>query len=138
HGGPDMMGVWGGSPIAYREFVFRQTVDALVDAFNHRQKGALYYGTAPGIDPGTGERLLNNQFDYDAANKVMDSDVRVLQARDAEGKAFATMLNFSAHATVLGSSNTKATGDWVQTTNPLLEDAFGGKAMTVVGTLGRT
>jgi hypothetical protein len=138
HGGPDMMGVWGGAPLAYRQFVFRQTVDAIVDAFNSRQKGKLYYGTAPGVDPGTGERLLNNQFDYDKANQAMDSDVRVLQARDPQGNAFATLLNFSAHATVLGSGNTKATGDWVQTINPLLEDAFGGKAMTVVGTLGRT
>ncbi|MEA2272413.1 MAG: hypothetical protein QOI98_1121 [Solirubrobacteraceae bacterium] len=138
HGGPDMMGVWGGAPIAYRQFVFHQTVDAIVEAFNSRQKGTLFYGTAPGVVPATGERLLNNQFDYDSANKVMDSDVRVLQARDATGRAFATMLNFSAHATVLGSDNTKATGDWVQTTNPMLEEAFGGKAMTVVGTLGRT
>jgi hypothetical protein len=64
--------------------------------------------------------------------------VRVLQARDASGKTFATLLNFSAHATVLGSDNRKATGDWVQATNPLLEQRFGGKAMTMVGTVGRT
>jgi hypothetical protein len=48
------------------------------------------------------------------------------------------LLNFSAHATVLGSSNTKVSGDWVQAANPLLEERFGGKAVTVVGTLGRT
>ena len=68
----------------------------------------------------------------------MDSDLRVLQARDADGEPFATMLNFSAHSTVLGSSNTLATGDWVQQTNPMLEHELGGKAMTMVGTLGRT
>ena len=38
----------------------------------------LYYGTAPGRD------LLSNQFDYDEANKAVDSDVRVLQARDGD------------------------------------------------------
>ena len=53
-------------------------------------------------------------------------------------KPLVTLLNFSAHATVLGSSNTKASGDWVQAANPLLEQRFGGKAVTVVGTLGRT
>ena len=132
HGGPDMMGVWGGAPKAYREYAFRQTVDAIVDAYNSRQRGTLWYGTADGND------ILNNQFDYDAANKVMDSDVRVLQARDDNDQPFATMLNFSAHADVLGSSNRKATGDWPQVTNPMLEQAFGGQAMTVVGTLGRT
>jgi hypothetical protein len=132
HSGPDMMGVWGGAPLGYRQFVFNQTVDAVVDAYDHMRPGTLRYGTADGRD------LLNNQFDYDAQNKVMDSDVRVLQARDGSGKPFATMLDFSAHATVLGSGNTKASGDWVQAENEILADRFGGDPMTVVGTLGRT
>jgi hypothetical protein len=69
---------------------------------------------------------------------VLDSDVRVLQAREPSGKPFATMLNFSAHTTVLGSSNRKVSGDWVQAANPLLAERFGGEAVTVVATLGRT
>ena len=64
--------------------------------------------------------------------------MRVLQARDDEGEPFATMLNFSAHSTVLGSGNTKITGDWPQRANPMMEQRFGGEAMTVVATLGRT
>jgi hypothetical protein len=132
HSGPDFMGVWGGVPVEYRRFVIAQTVDAIVAAYENRRAGRLYYGVAPGRD------LLSNQFDYDEANKVVDSDVRVLQARDPSGRPFATMLDFSAHATVLGSSNTKASGDWVSLANPLLEQRFGGQAMTVVGTLGRT
>ncbi|MFL5845363.1 MAG: hypothetical protein ACJ762_11765 [Solirubrobacteraceae bacterium] len=133
HGGPDMMGVWGGVPYAYREFVFNQTVDAIVEAFETRRKGHLFYGTADGRD------LLNNQFEYDHANNdAMDSDVRVLQARGRHGKPFATLLNFSAHSTVVGSGNTLATGDWAQAANPQLERRFGGKAITILGTLGRT
>jgi hypothetical protein len=62
----------------------------------------------------------------------------VLQARDDNGQPFATLLNFSAHATVLGSGNTHVTGDWVQARHQLLAQRFGGDAMTVVGTLGRT
>jgi hypothetical protein len=108
-----------------------RTVDAIVSAFQSMEPARLYYGTAPGRD------LLSNQFDYDEANKVMDSDVRVLQARQGR-HPLVTLLDFSAHATVLGSSNTKASGDWVQAANPLLEQTFGGKAVTVVGTLGRT
>ena len=132
HGGPDLLGVWGGAPLAYRQYVVDQTVNAIVDAYNNRKRGDLYYGTAPGRD------LLSNQFGYDPANESMDSDVRVLQARGANGKPFATLLNFSAHATVLGSDNKKATGDWPQAANPMLEKRFGGAAMTMVGTLGRT
>jgi hypothetical protein len=131
HSGPDPMGVWGGMPEEYMRYVSNRTVDAIVAAHSSMRPARLYYGTAPGRD------LLANQFDYDEANKVVDSDVRVLQARDGR-RTVATLLNFSAHATVLGSSNTKASGDWVQAANPLLERRFGGKAVTVVGTLGRT
>src|SRR5947208_13204174 len=132
HSGPDLLGVWGGAPASYRAYVVAQTTRAILDAFHARRTATLTYGTADGRD------LLSNQFSYDAANQAMDSDVRVLQARDAQGAVFATLLNFSAHATVLGSSNTKATGDWPEAANRLLEQRFGGTALTIVGTLGRT
>src|SRR3954452_6150717 len=132
HSGVDLMGVWGGTPDAYRAYVVKQTTEAILAAYRSRRAGTLWYGTAPGRD------LLSNQFDYDAANQAMDSDVRVLQARDKHDTPFATMLNFSAHATVLGSSNTKATGDWPEAANRMLEQRFGGAALTVVGTLLRS
>lgn len=134
HGGIDPLGVWGGIPTSYEDYVIDRTVEAIASAWRARRPGRLFYGTANGAD------LLSNQFGYDKAhgNDVMDSDVRVLQARDARGKAFATLLNFSAHSTVLGGDNTKVTGDWPAVANPLLEKAFKGSAMTIVGTLGRT
>ena len=84
-----------------------QTVTTIVESFWAMQPAKLYYGTAHGRD------LLSNQFDYDEANKSVDSDVRVLQARDGD-RVLATLLNFSAHTTVLGSGNTKASGDWAR------------------------
>jgi hypothetical protein len=130
HSGPDPLGVWGGIPDEYMRYIADRTVEAIVAAYASMRPARLYYGTAPGRD------LLSNQFDYDEANKVVDSDVRVLQAR-GDGPPI-TLLNFSAHATVLGSSNTKVSGDWLQAANPLLEQRFGGTAVTMVGTLGRT
>jgi hypothetical protein len=139
HGGIDAMGVWGGMPLEYRAYIVRRTAEAVVDAFNHQEPGTLHYGTAEGNPPGDDKaRLLSNQFGYDEANRTLDSEVRMLQARDGDGNAFASVLNFSAHTTVLGSSNTKATGDWVQQANVLLEKRYGGEAVTLVATLGRT
>ena len=131
HSGPDPLGVWAACPRSTSQYVTERTVDAIVAAYQSMVPATLYYGTADGRD------LLSNQFDYDEANKVVDSDVRVLQARDGKKPLF-TLLNFSAHSTVLGSSNTKASGDWTQAANPLLEQRFGGRAVTVVATLGRT
>jgi hypothetical protein len=132
HGGADTIGVWGGVPVEYRRYMFEQTLAAILDAIANERPGTLYYGTADGTD------LLSNQFDYDEQNKSLDGELRVLQARNPDGSAFATMLNFSAHPTVLGSSNRKITGDWPQEVGPMLEKRLGGQAMTVVGTLGRT
>lgn len=132
HGGIDAIGVWGGMPVEYRAYIVRRTVEAVAAAFRSRRPGALRYGTAPARD------LLSNQFDDDPQNQSVDSDIRVLQARDGDGRPFATLLNFSAHPTVLGSSNTKATGDWVQEANRLIEARYGGEAVTLVATLGRT
>lgn len=134
HSGADAMGVWGGVPTAFRRFMLDQAEDAIVDAFVNRRPGRLFYGAVDGAD------LLSNQFSYDAANgnDVVDGEVRLLQARDAAGKPFATLLNFSAHTTVLGADNTKISGDWVQAVNPLLEQRFGGRATTMIGTFGRT
>src|SRR5207244_6512478 len=89
----DTIGVWGGVPVEYRQYMFNQTVAAILDAIRNERPGTLYYGAVDGSD------LLSNQFSYDEANKVLDGEVRVLQARNPDGSAFATMLNFSAHAT---------------------------------------
>lgn len=132
HGGIDAMGVWGGMPVEYRAYIVQRTAEAIVAAFNAQRPGTVYFGEVDGRD------LLSNQFSDDPQNQSVDSGVRVIQARDGDGKPFATVLNFSAHTTVLGSSNTKATGDWVQRANKMLEERYGGGAVTLVATLGRT
>jgi hypothetical protein len=150
HGGPDLIGAWGGVPDEYLAFVQKQTVAAIVAAFKDQQPAELWYGTAQSgvegrnkVPEDTKDPLLTNQMlnDPTGANDVMDDELRVLQARDAKtGAPIATILNLNAHPTVLGSSNTKATGDWPQLANTLMtQDAgvFGSEAMTVVGTLGR-
>ncbi len=132
HGGPDPLGVWGGIPQAYRRFVFDRTVEAIVESYRSAVPAELRYGAVDGRD------LQTNQFDYDAANRVMDSELRVMQAVRPDGRVLATLLNGSIHATVLGAGNTHATGDWVSRVNPMLEAKLGGRVLTIVGTLGRT
>jgi len=133
HSGADAMGVWGGVPASFLSYMASQTETALKQAYRNRQPADLYYGSTEG------SALLTNQFAGDPANQSLDSDVRVLQARNpSDGSTIATLLNFSAHGTVLGPDNLHLSGDWVQAANPLLEQRFGGRAITIVGTLGRT
>jgi hypothetical protein len=146
HGGPDTVGVWGGVPTSYLQLVHDRTVQAIVDAWLRLRPAVLTYGAVhAGVAgeaaylPTDGDWLIHNQFSDDPNNQVMDDEVRVLQARDPHtGTVLDTYVNFSAHPTVLGSSNIKVTGDYVGRLNDKLESTFGGFGMDQVGTLGRT
>jgi hypothetical protein len=146
HGGADTAGVWGGVPTSYLRLVHDRTVAALVNAWADARPATLSYGVAhagvageqqyPAAD---GDRLLTNQFSQDPANQVVDDEVRVLQARDAgTGQVRSTYVNFSAHPTVLGASNTLVTGDYVGRLDLAIEKKYGGFGFDQVGTLGRT
>ena len=150
HGGPDTAGVWGGVPTSYLKLVHDRTVAAIVAAWRAMRPATLTYGVAhagvngeaayPPSDAKTSHAdwLLHNQFAYDPANQAMDDEVRVLQARDPRThRVLDTYVNFSAHPTVLGSSNTKVTADYVGRLDDQLERTYGGFAMDQVATLGR-
>jgi hypothetical protein len=161
HGGPDTAGVWGGVPTSYLVEVHDQTVKAIVDAWKAMRPATLTYGIAhAGVVGNNGlyppqecldagkpdcqgvanpDWLLHNQFDTDPNNFDMDDEIRVFQARDPkdEDKVLDTYVNYASHPTVLGSSNTKVTGDYVGRLNVAIEKAFGGFGMDQVGTLGR-
>jgi hypothetical protein len=160
HGGPDTAGVWGGVPTSYLKLVHDRTVAAIVASWQQLQPATLSYAAVHGgvngesqyppqecLDNGDAsctntadpDWLLNNQFRSDPNNQTMDDEVRVLQAKDpSTGTVLDTYVSFSAHPTVLGSSNTKVTGDYVGRLNVAIEKAFGGYAMDQVATLGRT
>src|SRR3954468_12360542 len=89
HGGPDLIGAWGGVPTEYLKYVEKQTEDAIVAAYQAQKPATLWYGTAPSGVEGRGDKskmddnpLLTNQMGGDPthANDVMDDELRVLQA----------------------------------------------------------
>jgi len=132
HAGPDTLGVWGGVPTKYLGYIASQSVGAIADAWAARQPATLWLGRADGAD------LQSNQFSTDPHNQAMDSELRVLQARRPDGHAVATLVNFSAHPTVMGSDNRLVSADWPGPAQLLLEERYGGGAAVVSGTLGRT
>ena len=137
HAGPDTLGVWGGVPTEYLQFIKEQTIGAIADAWGARKDATLWFGTAE-ANPGGDDNLISNQFGDDPANTSMDSELRVLQARDSDGNAFATMLNLSAHPTVMGGDNTLVSADWPGPAAVDLAARFGGEAVVVEGAIGRS
>ena len=155
HAGIDLIGLWGGVPTDYLKLWHDQTVKALVTAYRNRVPAQLLVGSNTPVMPpdssgqymkGTatpGEPLVHSQFDPDGItgydDSLVDTELRVLQAIDRTGRALGTMINYSAHADVMGSGNTKFSGDWPAAVATLTEQAFDEPvAVTMVADVGRS
>lgn len=134
HAGPDTTGVWGGLPGAYMSFLFDQTVGAIIDAWNNMRPAELRLGSVDATE------LLRSQFN-EPPNDQVDGELRVLAAYEVDDpqRLRALLINFSAHATVMGASNTLISADWPGVVAEQSESEFGlDGAVVMVGDVGRT
>lgn len=134
HAGPDTTGVWGGLPESYLAFLHDQTVGAIVDAYESREQANLWTGAIDATD------LIRSQFDQ-PPNDVVDGELRVLVATEPSGAArpIAALINYAAHATVMGSGNTLISGDWPSIVSDGVERTLGiDTAVVMVADVGRT
>jgi hypothetical protein len=155
HSGPDLIGLWGGVPIRYLELVRDRTVKALEQAYDNAKPAFLLNGSSTpvmptaadgGYVPGTattGEPLVHSQFQVDTAtghdDSLVDTELRVLQAVTPKGELLGSLINYSAHADVAGSSNLGYSGDWPAWVSRKAEVALGEPvAVTMVADVGRS
>jgi len=135
HAGPDTTGVWGGLPDSYLAFLRDQTIGAILDAYAARRDAELWTGRAEATD------LITSQF-HEPPNDEIDGELRVLVATAPGGdpaEPFGMMINYAAHATVLGGGNTKISGDWPAVVADAIERRFGiDAALVMVADIGRT
>jgi neutral/alkaline ceramidase-like enzyme len=134
HSGPDTTGVWGGLPTTYLAFLKDQTVGAIADAYAARRPAQLLSGAADAA------ALLHSQFDA-PPNDQVDGELRVLVAADADAAARrrSVLINFAAHATVMGEGNTLISADWPGAVAARVEQALGvDTAIVMVADVGRT
>jgi hypothetical protein len=129
HAGPDTIGIWGGVPTSYLELLQKAAVDAGAQAWAARRPAVIKVGTADG--PG-----VTSSYD-EPGYTATDDEFRLLFADDAKGRRIATLANYSPHATVLGSANKGASGDWPEWAALIAEATAGGIGLGSVGTLGR-
>src|SRR5437588_6347386 len=122
HNGPDEIGVWGGVPDAYFAFVTKQMETAIATAVQNEQPANLHVGTADMTGfSGTFGSNTDPTNTGDNADYPMDQELRVLQAvAPGSGRALATLVNYSTHATVYGPLN-KVSPDWPGATATYLE-----------------
>jgi len=151
HNGPDEIGVWGGVPPAYFQFVKHQMEAGITAAVQGEQRAQLKVGTADMTGfSGTFGSNTDATNTGDNGDYPMDQQLRVLQAvAPGTGQVIATMVNYSTHATVYGPRDA-VLPDWPGSTATFLEGAEqniasgatygypGSVAIVTVGAMGHT
>jgi hypothetical protein len=122
HNGPDEIGVWGGVPNAYFQFVTQQMESAIEQAVGSETPAHLKIGTADMTGfSGTFGSNTDDTNTGDNTDYPIDNQLRVLQATSPRThRVIATMVNYSSHPTVYGPLN-KVSPDWPGATATYLE-----------------
>ena len=111
HETPDLMGLWGptvfrsGVNKAYRRFVKTQIVQAIADAYGHRQPATLLAGR---IDSTARDLVRDTR-----PPRVLDDAIHLLQFRSvATDSLLGLLLNWGDHPETLASENLQITADF--------------------------
>lgn len=153
HAGPDFQGLWGGVPESYRAFVVDRLATAIERAVASLQPAALVAGS---VDAAA--LAGNRRYDEgDEFYRGTDSTLTVLQFtatgegggppafvsrgeqetdRAAPGETVATLVNFAAHPTTIGSGNSLVASDYVGPCERAIEATHGGTALYLMGAMG--
>lgn len=127
HAGPDMQGLWGGIDPAYRGRIIRKAALSIVLA-NYTAVDAEI--SAVVVEDGA---KVRNRRGWDDA----DSDIAVLDIKEKHGhRRIATLVNMSAHPTILDESNFGYSAGYIHFVRKKLEKRLGGNSIFINGRLG--
>lgn len=142
HSSADLQGIWGGVPLSWIDC---STADAATACDPALQQG-LYQLAAEAVAEAvanlkpaqlrlaatelTGEARRNNFRRCNADDSlVADPRLMVLQPVDANGAALGTLVQYTAHPTVLGGDNRQVHADYVASLNQGIERRYGATAV---------
>lgn len=136
HHGPDTIGIWGLiiPPISGRqEQVIDEMIDKAItaglDAWDNREPASLAY--AVGEEPDLHENIIEEDPD-----RMIDDTVTLVAAYDDKGQVLGSLLNWSAHPTVMGQDSTVITSDFPGVYYRVMEEQIGGVHIFINGAIG--
>lgn len=127
HAGPDLQGFWGGIDPGYKKRIISQAALSIILANYTAVKAKI---SALVIEDGAD--VVNRR----GWNEV-DSDIAVLDIRAARShRRIATLVNMSAHPTILGASNLAYSAGYINFVRKRIERKLGGNTIFINGRLG--
>jgi len=134
HSGPDTLGLWGRFPgvsgvdLAYHARLKAKVADALKLLTTQLRPATAAAGHGE-LDP---RGLCRDSRDP----QVIDPDLNVLRLTGKDGKAVATVVNWSCHPEVLGRENRLLTADYPGPLCARVEEKTGGACVFLNGMIG--
>ena len=132
HSGPDTIGFWGpddetsGVDPAYLAQVERAFVDAILEAASAMAPVTLEVATVAVAGVARNARQP----------EIVDDELAVVCARDAESRTVVTLLDFPCHPEVFDDDSTVISADYAGDLCRRVEAALGGTAVFAAGALG--
>jgi len=132
HQGPDTMGLWGpgrftsGVDPGYLDRVRRTIADTAAAALDRLEPARLVLAKTR-----IPELIVDSRLP-----EVIDDTLVVLQALTPDGRTLGTVVSWGSHPEALGGENTLLTSDFPHYLNRRLEEALGGTAVFLVGSIG--
>ncbi len=127
HAGPDLQGLWGGVSPAYKQRVINQVALSIVLA-NYTATDAKISATTL-----EDEANVRNRRGWDD----VDRNIAVLDFKSTRsGERVATLVNMSAHPTILDASNMAYSAGFIHFVRKKIEKRLGGTALFINGRLG--
>jgi hypothetical protein len=126
HAGPDLQGLWGGVPAAYRDYVREQAVESIKAAVKSLLPGKITVAAADYPDG-----IRNRR-----GGSLSEPALQIMHTTSLTGETIATLLVYGAHATFFGSSNRHVSADFCGWAVVCLEEELGGTALFMAGVQG--
>ena len=127
HSAPDTYGAYGGVPDSYKRLIHDQASSAVTTAVKELRPARLGLVSAD-----LGAFVRNHR----KPEGPVDGEASVMTVEAASGGVIATLVNFAAHADILGKRNFQVTADFPGYVCRALEEARGGTALFFNGALG--
>lgn len=125
HAGSDLLGVWGGVSTEYKEFVVKRVVRSINRALKFQEPAKIFTSVT--------NVAVENRRGWDQ----VDSSVNVLNFVSKYSKeTIATLVNMSAHPTILASDNIEYSAGYVHYLRKTIENEIGGTTVFINGIVG--
>jgi|TARA_B100002003_G_scaffold3359_1_gene3180 hypothetical protein len=125
HAAPDLMGLWGGAPVEYRDLLVERTAESVILAYRSLESADLFYALSKGV--------AHNRRGWG----FTDNEIVTIQAVAKEsGDSLGTLVNFASHPVISPMQSLAISSDYVSYLRARVANRTGSPVVFINGAIG--